>query len=145
METSTIEQLDKSRYKLLKWTTIGWSIWFGAYILKGFIKEPVIINLALAFGLFGWIIFSISLIQFFKLKRELRWNKQMQHALEDELHLFNLHKSYQIGYSVVICMTVLFFGLSLYSSISATIVTELILYFGVLSVLISGLIYNRES
>jgi len=144
METSLIEQLDKSRYNLLKWLTIGWAMWFGWYILKNLTDNQVIIVITSFISLLGWAIFIINLIQFIKLKRELKWNTGVKEALENELHLLNLRKSYQIGFWVVIGITVFFFGFTTFWTISVRLVTEITIYFGVLSVLIAGLIYNRE-
>lgn len=144
METSTIEKLEKTRYNLLKWLTIGWAIWFGTFILKDSVQNQMIIGAASTIGLIGWIIFVINLIQFLKLKRELRWDKKAQEALNDELHQLNMHKSFQIGFWAVLLTTSVFLGISEFVELKALLVTEIILYFGVISVLISGLIYNRD-
>jgi hypothetical protein len=144
METSIIERLEKTRYNLLKWVTIGWAIWFGTFILKDSVQNHTIIGAASAFGALGWIIFIINLIKFLKLKRELGWDKKVEKALNDELHQLNMHKSFQIGFGVVIWTTAVFLGFAVFSEIKALLVTEITLYVGVLSVLISGLIYNRD-
>lgn len=143
METSLIEQLDKSRYEFMKWSTIGWAIWFGTYILTDLMKVtevPVYINWI---RLLGWFIFIVGTVRFLKLKRELNWDNKMKQALEDELHLHNRGKAFQIGYFVVIGLTILFFFLSIYTPIPALMITKLTLYFGLLAVLISKLFYNR--
>ena len=144
METSKIEQLDKLRYNLLKWLTIGWAIWFGSFVLKNLINRPEITGAVAWVGLLGWLIFVINLIKYLKLGRELRWDVKMQEALNDELHQLNMHKSFFIGYWVVIGVTAIFFGLSVLLNMPVVLVTETILYLGVLSVLVSGLIYNRD-
>lgn len=144
METSTIEKLEKTRYNLLKWLTIGWAIWYGTFLLKDSIQDQTIIGGASVLGLIGWTIFIINLIQFLKLKRELRWDKKAQEALNDELHQLNMHKSFQIGFWAVILTTTVFLGIAEFTEIKALLVTKMIVYIGVLSVLISGLIYNRD-
>jgi hypothetical protein len=144
METSIIEKLEKSRYNLLKWTTIGWGIWYGTFILKDVIDNTAIIQIALWVGLFGWIIFIINLIKVLKLQRELKLDKKTRAALNDELHQLNLHKSYQFGFWVVLSVTVVFVALTPFMQISSQLVAKIILYFAVLSFLIAGLIYNRD-
>ena len=144
METSMIEKFEKLRYNLLKWLTVGWAIWFGTFILKDSVQNQTIIGAASTIGLIGWIIFIINLVQFLKLKRELGWDKNVENALNDELHQLNMHKSFQIGFGVVIWTTAIFLGFAEFTEIKALLVTEITLYFGVLSVLISGLIYNRD-
>jgi hypothetical protein len=144
METSIIEKFEKLRYNLLKWLTIGWAIWFGTFILKDYVQNQLIVVASSTLALIGWIIFIINLIQFLKLKRELGWDKKVENALNDELHQLNMHKSFQIGFWAVIWTTSSFLGFALFSEIKAVLVTEIILYFGVLAVLISGLIYNRD-
>jgi len=142
METSLIEQLDKSRFDFLKWATIGWTIWSGTYIATELVNVPDIVLTWTR--LLGWCILIISTIRFLKLKRELNRDNKMKDALEGELHRFNLSKSFRNGYFVVIAITILFFALSFQFTISTLIVTKTILYFGVLVVLISKIIYNRD-
>ena len=144
METSLIEQLDKSRYNLLKWTTIGWAIWFATIIGNNFEKGHFLITVAYWVGVLGSIIFVINLIKYLKLKRILIWNAKLNEALNNELHVFNLHKSFQLGYWTVIITTCILMFISNFTSISGLLVSEIILYLGVLSVLISGLYYNRD-
>ncbi len=144
METSLIEKLEKTRYNLLKWLTIGWGIWFGTFILKNLLQNQLILQFATWIGLLGWVIFSINLVKYFKLKRELKWDKKLERALNDELHQLNMFQSFFIGYCIIILVTGILFVLSLYITLPAVLVTEIILYIGVLSVLISGLIYNRD-
>ena len=142
METSFIEQLDKSRYDFLKWATIGWAIWSGTYILPELMDVPD--EILKWTRLLGWMILIISSIRFFKLKRELNWDNKMKEALEGELHQFNLSKSFRNGYFVVIGITVIFFSFALFYTIPALIITKTTLYFGILTVLISKIIYNRD-
>ena len=72
METTLIEKLDKARYNLVKWLTIGWAIWFGTYILKDIITTKTIIIVLVWIGLIGWTIFTINLINFMKLNRKVK-------------------------------------------------------------------------
>ena len=144
METSLIEQLDKSRYNLLKWTTIGWGIWFGTIIGNNFEKGHIITAIATIIGLIGSTIWAINLIKYLKLIRELRWNRRLDEALNNEVHVFNIHRSLQIGYWTMLNITGVGMLVSIFTKIPSLLVTELILYFGVLSVLISGLYYNRD-
>jgi hypothetical protein len=142
MEISIIEQLDKSRYDFLKWATIGWTIWSGTYIVTELVIVP---ELVLTWTrLLGWTILIISAIRFLKLKRELNRDNKMKDALEGELHRYNLSKSFRNGYFVVIGITILFFSFSLFYTISALIITKVTLYFGILAVLLSKIIYNRD-
>jgi len=142
METSLIEQLDKSRYDFLKWATIGWTIWSGTYIATELVNVPDIVLTWTR--ILGWSILIISAIRFLKLKRELNRDNKMKEALEGELHRYNLSKSFRNGYFVVIGITVLFFGFALFYTIPALIITKVTLYFGILAVLISKIIYNRD-
>ena len=144
METSIIERLNRTRYDLLKWTTIGWGIWYGTFILKDVIDNSSIIHVAFWVGLLGWIVFIINLVKVLKLQRELKWDPKAREALNDELHQLNLHKSYELGFWVVLSVTVIFVALTSFVEISSQLVTKTILYFAVLSILIAGLIYNRD-
>jgi hypothetical protein len=143
MKTSLIEELDKSRYNLIKWFTIGWTIWFGGFILKDLIRNKLILGLIIITGLFGWIIFSVSLIRFIKLGKIVNTDSDLKNALNDELIIHNRNKSFTVGYwtfSILICI---FFLLSSFIDIPALIVCETTLYIGTLSALVSSLIFNR--
>ena len=144
METSLIEKLDKSRYNLIKWFTIGWSIWFGGFIIKDLISNKLILGLIILIGLFGWIIFSVNLIRLRKLGKIVNSDSDLKNALNDELMLHNRNKSFTVGFwtfSILICI---FFILSMFINISTLIVCEITLYIGTLSTLVSLLIFNRD-
>lgn len=144
METSLIEKLDKSRFNLIKWFTIGWTIWFGGFIIKDLISNKLVIGLIILIGLFGWIIFSVNLIRLRKLGKIVNSDSDLKNALNDELMLHNRNKSYTVGYwtfSILICI---FFALSMFIDISTLIVCEITLYIGTLSALVSSLIFNRD-
>ncbi len=139
-----IEKLDKSRYNLIKWFTIGWTIWFGGFILKDLISNKLILGLIILIGLFGWIIFSVNLIRLRKLGKIVNSDSDLKNALNDELKLHNRNKSFTVGYwtfSILICI---FFALSMFIDISTLIVCEITLYIGTLSTLLSSLIFNRD-
>lgn len=144
METTLIEKLDKARYNLVKWLTIGWAIWFGTYILKDIITTKTIIIVLIWIGLIGWTIFTINLINFLKLNRKVKKDNKLQEALGDELNRFNMYKSHLVGYWSVICTIAIFFGFSIFFDISALFVTEITLYIGVLSALAASLYYNKD-
>ena len=144
METSMIERVNKLRYNLLKWSTIGWGIWFGTFTLNDIIDNSIMRGIIALTGVIGSAIWAISFVKSFKLNRELRLNRKLNNALNDELHQLNGYKSIRIGYLVAMGITTIFLGFSEFFMIPALLVTKLILYFGVLSVLISGLIYNRD-
>jgi hypothetical protein len=146
METSLIEQLDKTRYNLLKWITIGWGTWYASFIgnKNELIHGHIIFQIAFWIGLLGYTIFVINLIKYLKLGRQLRRNPQLREALEDEWHHFNINKSYKFSYWTVIGITITLIAITSFTSISALMTAELILYFAVMSFFCSSLYYNRD-
>jgi hypothetical protein len=143
MESSMIEKLDKTRYNLIKWFTLGWIIWFGGFILKDLIGNKLLLGLIILFGLIGWVIFALSLFRYLKLGKIVNSDNDLKNALNDELTIHNKNKSFIVGYWSLIILLGLFLGLSIFTNISALIVCEITLYLGVLSGLVSSLIYNR--
>lgn len=143
METSLIEKLDKSRYNLIKWFTIGYAIWFGGFILKDLIRNKLLLGLIILIGLFGWIIWTVNLFRLQKLGKIINSDNKLKSALSDELFLHNRNKSFVVAYWTTMILVSIFLGLSIYTDISALIVCEITLYIGVLSGLISSLIFNR--
>ena len=144
METSMIEKLDAARSSFLKWATVGYAIWFGTYIVADPFFLPEIPSIIQWIRILGWLILAVSGIRAMKLKRELRWDKKMRGALEGELHQYNLRKSFQTGFFVVMGVTAVFLMVSLFYTIPALLVTKVILYLGGLTVLISKMFYNRD-
>ncbi|MGE5394112.1 MAG: hypothetical protein ACM3P1_05160 [Candidatus Saccharibacteria bacterium] len=143
METSLIEKLDKSRYNLMKWITIGWGIWYATIIGNNVIHGHIIIQIAFWLGLLGNAIFIVNLIKYLKLRKKLKRNPKLREALEDELHHFNIHKSYVFSYWTVIGVTGFLIIIGNLVSLSSLLTAELILYFGILSFFCSSLYYNR--
>jgi len=143
MKASLIEKLDKSRYNLIKWFTLGWSIWFGGFILNGLISNRLLHILIVLLGLIGGVVYAINLFRLLKISKIVNGNIDLRNALNDELIMHNRLKSFRVGYWTLIVLISIFFGLSIYTSIPALVVCEITLFFGVLSGLISFLIYNR--
>lgn len=145
METSKIEKLDNARYRLLKWLTVGWATWFGAYILKDLINgEFIMLEIFIGFvGLIGSVAFIVNLQKYIRLRSKVKYSR-LNGALNNEMHQIYKYKSVYIGFKVLLATVILFFSLSLFLQIPARLVCEIILYLGVLSSLIAGLIYNRD-
>ena len=144
METSMIEKLDKARTSFWVWATIGWAFYFGTYILTDLIHFSEIPDVLKWIRILAWLTFIISTIRLVKLKRELNRDNKMKDALEGELYQYNRRKSFQIGYLVVIGITLIFYLLSPYIVIPTLIVTDITLYFGVLAFLVSQVIFNLD-
>jgi hypothetical protein len=145
METSMIEKLDKARYNLLKWLTVGWGTWFGSYILKDLIKNgSIILDLFIGLvGLVGFVFFAVNLQKYMRLASKVKYSR-LSDALNNEMHQLYKYKSIYIGFKVLLTTIILFFIISLFNQIPSKFVCEITLYFGVLSSLIAGLIYNRD-
>ncbi|MCK9206499.1 MAG: hypothetical protein M0P66_05245 [Salinivirgaceae bacterium] len=145
METSLIEKMDKSRYNLIKWLTIGWTIWFGTYIAKDWINNRLIFGFLFLIGFIGWILFTVNLIKYLRLGKKVNSDNKLKEALNNEMHQFYGYKSFFWGFWTIVATISILFVISLfYHQISALIVCEITLFIGVLSTLIAGLIYNRD-
>jgi hypothetical protein len=129
----------------VKWLTIGWAIWFGTYILNDLINsELFILDFFIGFvGLIGFVVFIFNLQKYIRLGSKVN-NSRLRDVLNNEMHQIYKYKSAYVGVKVLLATISLFFVVSLFYPISAKLVCELTLYSGVLSILISGLIYNRD-
>lgn len=143
METSLIEQLDKSRYSLIKWLSLGWIVWYGTFIAKGLINSKLLIGSILIVGLIGWIFFTINLIRFIRLGKKINANTKLKEALSNEMHQFYAYKSIFWGFWTIIATICVFIVITIFHEISALIVCELTLFVGISSSLIANLVYNR--
>lgn len=144
MESSLIEQFDKSRYNLILWITIGWAAWFGTYILNDLIENDLIIIQFLIglVGLIGFGFFAVNLQKYVRLASKVKYSR-LNEALNNELHEIYKFKSAYFGFKVLLVTISLFFILSFFHQVSSKIVCEITMYFGVLSSLIAGLVYNK--
>tara|TARA_R110000868_G_scaffold410693_4_gene699815 strand:- start:51213 stop:51647 length:435 start_codon:yes stop_codon:yes gene_type:complete len=144
METTLIEKLDASRYKMILWFTIGWGGWFGAFIAKDLITNTFTIGVLSIFGFVGWALWFVNLLRLIKLGNLIKSDNHLKKALTDELLIHNRDKSIATGFWTFLILTVLFLGLSTFTDISALLVCEAMLFIGVLSTLISSLIYYKQ-
>lgn len=143
METSLIEQLDKSRYNLQKWFTIGFGLWFASIILKNFMEFHILNVFTALLALLGTPIFAIYYIKFIKLQQLLKANHKLIGALDNELYVLNSYKSFKVSALVALGMSALLLVISAFTQLSASLVAQLIFYSGVMAGSISGLYYNR--
>ena len=143
METLLIEQFDKARYSLIKWLTVGWTIWYGTFIAKDLINNKLIVWLMIIVGFIGWILFTVNLIKYMRLGKKVNSDSKLKEALNNELHQLYKYKSSFWGFWTVIATISIFLVISLFHQLSSLIVCEFTLFFGILSSLIAGLIYNR--
>jgi len=144
METSIIEQLDKSRYNLNKWFTVGWAIWFGTYLVKHLIDSKLIFGVIILAGMFGWVLAMINFIKLLRLSKIVNADSKLKEALNDELHQLYSYKSIRWGFMAVIAINSIFFSVTMFYQVSASIVCETTLYLGILTFSVAGLIYNRN-
>jgi hypothetical protein len=145
MKTLLIEQFDQSRYNLVKWLTVGWATWFGAYIIKDLMDDnSIILQFFTGFaGLIGFVVFVIYLQKYFRLASKVKYSR-LNDALNNELNLIYKYKSVYLGFFVLLGTIGLFFCISPFYQIPAKTVCEVTLYLGILSALTAWLIYNRE-
>jgi len=144
METSIIEQLDKSRYNLNKWFTVGWAIWFGTYIFKNAFSSKLLFGIIAIAGMLGWVLALNNFVKLVKLSKIVKADSKLKEALNDELHQLYFYKSIRWGFMAVIAINSIFFSVTMFYQVSASIVCETTLYLGILTFSVAGLIYNRN-
>jgi|WetSurMetagenome_2_1015567.scaffolds.fasta_scaffold1191816_1 hypothetical protein len=143
MENTLIEKFDKSRYNMLKWFTVGWTIWFGTYIVRNFIGNNRIIGVIALIGFFGLIVYAISLFKFMRLRKEINADSSLKEALNNEMYQYYKYKSFFWGFISMLSTISIFMFLAQYFAFKAIIVCEISMFVGVSSALIARLIYDR--
>jgi hypothetical protein len=144
MKTSLIEQVDKSRYRLLKWQAIGWTIWYGLFIIQGLIHNKIIFGTLLIIGLIGLIVWTINFIQYLKLMKIINSDSDLKEAMNNELYKTYMYKSFYWGFFTFLTTITIFLVISSFFPIKALLVCQITLYFGILSSFIAALIYNKD-
>ncbi|MFN6087259.1 MAG: hypothetical protein ACK47E_00765 [Cyclobacteriaceae bacterium] len=144
MEDSLIEKFDKSRYRLIKWSTVGWMVWYGTFIAKDVINNKPILLLLVLVGLVGSVLWSINLVQLLRLGKKISVNPELTEAMNNEMQKFYVLKSSNIAFAATMATVGIFIGITAFYKISALIVCESILFVGISSGLIAYLTYNKE-
>ena len=144
MKNYTVEELDKSRYNMILWLTIGWGIWYGSIIMKITILNSPLIDILSVIGGVSWVIWVIGLVKMVRLNKILKTDKALNTNLNDEVVLHNRLRSFQIGYLSFGITTLAMLFASGLSIMSIELACKIIIYFGVLSTLIAWLIYNKN-
>lgn len=98
----------------------------------------------LIIGLVGWILFAVNLFRYLSLGKKVNTDSKLKEALNNEMHELYMYKSVFWGFWTVLATICIFIVISLFYQVSSIIVCELTLFFGILSSLIAGLIYNRD-
>lgn len=141
--TNRIEKLDKLRFILLKLTTIAFALWYGMNIIAGIIQDPTLEIIAGLIGLCGGVFWIITLIKLVRLSRDIRRDHEAKKALNDELFLYNRNKSFVAGFTMVMCVAVIFSAVTIFADISGLLVTKIIIFTGVVGTLSASWYYNR--
>ena len=144
MQNSSIDYLDRARYKMVKWFTIGWAIWFGTFILKDYLSEKWFVFSVILIGLIAWVMFVVQHLRIMKLGKIFKTNPRIKDALNDELMQHNRNKAAMVSYKVIMIFITIFLLFSLYTEVTALLVSEILLYVGVLSPLITSLVLNKR-
>jgi len=144
MEDSLIEKFDKSRYRLIKWSTVGWMVWYGTFIAKDVINNKPILLLLVLVGLVGSVLWSINLVRLLRLGKKISVNPELTEAMNNEKQKFYVLKSSNIAVAAPMITVGVFIGITAFYKISALIVCESILFVGISSGLIAYLTYNKE-
>jgi hypothetical protein len=144
METSIIEQYDKSRYSMMKWLTIGWAVWYGSFISKDLINNRIILVILFIAGSIGWILFAVNLIRYIRLGKKVNSDSTLKEALNNEMHQLYMYKSFYFGFWIFMATTGIFIVVASFHQLPALIVCEVTLFFGILSSFIAWLVLNRD-
>jgi hypothetical protein len=144
METSLIEQFDKSRYSLMKWLTIGWAVWYGTFISKNLINNRIILVILFIAGSIGWILFAVNLIRYLRLGKKVNADSTLKEALNNEMHQLYMYKSFFFGFWTVLTALCIFIVIASFHPLPALIVCEVTLFFGVLSSFVAWLVFNKD-
>ncbi len=142
MERLTIEKADRRRYRLLVWQTIGFALFFAAFIFfpdGGRLGDIPVIDFIRGLGV------GLGLAATFKLshfEREIKDDSSVAGALDNEMYRMYDRKALVCGFYVSMLTAFVLFVLdmaSLYTGLTAGI----IMYAGLVSSRVAKLIYYR--
>lgn len=128
----------------MMWLTIGWTFWYGTYIAKDFINNRLINGFLFIIGSIGWILFTVSLVNTLRLGKKVKSNSKLKEALNNEMHQLYRYKSFFWGFFIFIVTISIFLVISSFHQISALIVCEITLFFGILASFIAWLVFNKD-
>lgn len=144
MTKTSIEKLYGLRTRLILLTTIGFAGWWGMNILHDLTTSISLKVGSAMFGLLASVLWIVNLVKIVRLGREVKNDNRLRNALSDEFFVHARAKAFEIGFWALLVTNGIFLALSIYFSIPALLMCKVVLYVGVLSVLITTLIYNKN-
>lgn len=145
MDAQLIEQLDRKRYKSLLWLTIGLSALFVSMIAPEISQHPTARTLGPLLGIPGAVIFFIALLKDKAVKKEIKRNREIEEALNNELiRLYRYKSSRNALIAVTISAVVLCCTARWMPGLSVKTACLTILYVGSLSMYVSQLVYLKK-
>lgn len=109
--TETSDNLEKQRLKLLRFSLIGFTLWYTSSIVQRYWQSalsPTLITMLLVCFFFGIIIWCWVFMTMFKKGKSLRQNKLLTQMLSDELFEKNRDKAFKLGFITIVVIQSLF-------------------------------------
>ncbi|MEH7525655.1 hypothetical protein V7149_20640 [Bacillus sp. JJ1503] len=143
---SEIAHLEMKRKNLIVGNLVGFILWQIPYLVHYVISKPTIVlgysSIISVIGLFIWLYYNIRLIKF---SGQLRKKHELARSLNDEYFQVIRLKSFTSAFWVLLGCIVIFFVLSLFIKLNVQLVLHALIIIGVVSALISYLIFDKDN
>ncbi|MEH7125670.1 hypothetical protein V7127_20885 [Bacillus sp. JJ1773] len=144
---SEIYQFEMKRKNLIVGNLVGFTLWQIPYLVHYVISKPTIVlsgysSIISVIGLFIWLYYNIRLIKF---SGQLRKKHELARSLNDEYFQVIRQKSFTLAFWVLLGCIVILFVQSLFIHLNVQLVLHALIIIGVVSALISYLIFDKDN
>ncbi len=143
MKNSIVEKYALRKKRSIIWFTSGWSIWYGSFIIKDFIRDPYLLGAIVLLGLLGGVLFAKNLLGMFRLKKQIAAQKGLEEVLNDEMVQYNRLMAFRTSYLITLALIGIMNLIAVFMSSGNVITLQILLFTAVLSGLISFIFYDK--
>jgi hypothetical protein len=140
-----IEELEKMRTRWLLVNLIGFVLWDGFRIIDSYLIEGGIATPFQIINLFGWLTWTLGLVQLTRLGFKAKKVRQASQILNDELVEIYRLKSWRLALFVVLLTQMVIIALSILSFDVSGILSAEISIFTAVTAALSAFIYYEMS
>lgn len=145
MEQSFVEGIERRRYRLILWQTIGFAVWYPAFLFLflGIVKAPWLIGVLVIPSIVGAAVFAVTSFRLARVVKQITADSRLRSAVNNELFIANEYKAGVWGYYATMVAIVVMFCLSIYIDIPGKMMGGILILVCGLSAKVAQLIVHR--
>lgn len=145
MDQKIIEEIDRRRYRLILWQTVGFAVWYVPFLFLfwGVVKEPWFVGALVLPLLVGVAVFGMATFRLAKVTRQIVSDPKLRAAVNNELFIANEYKATVYGYYSTVIAIVILFCVSIFMDIPGKVMGGILILVCALAGKIAQLVFQR--